>query len=426
MNSNKPLQAKKNILFVIHRLPYPLSSGGKQALFNGILAVKDHYNIYITYPKDSNKDTRKEEDLLCSILGGNITILPYKKKGNLLPKKNFIQQLTTKLYHRFNKATVSQNNNPFSYWVEELMPKSADIINYILGIVENNHIDIVQCEMLCNLSFVHALPQRVKTVFVHHELGFVRHNLELQNRESDLFDGQSFLQCAKSLEIGQLNQYDCVVTLSSIDKQKLEDAGVTSKIVESFAVVDAKENTNLQSNWNYELTFVGPDNHEPNLVGLNWFLDNCWNQLTEQDPRYRLTIIGKWTEKNITKLSAKYKNLRFAGFVDSLESALLNTVMIVPITVGSGIRMKILEAANIGIPFISTSVGAEGIPVESGKHCLIADSPKDFILAVEKMKDVSFRESIIHQANLIVKKYYSIDALRKNRLNIYQSLYEEE
>lgn len=428
MSQHELIQSKQNILFIIHRLPYPLSSGGKQALFNGIMAVKDHYNIFITYPEDSGKDTKTNQDQFNKLLGGNITILPYPTdKEKTAPKpKNLLQRLVGKINTSINGAPSIKPKNPFSYWIEELLPKSPQSINHILGIIEEHHIDIVQCEMLCNLSFVHVLPPRVKTIFVHHELGFVRHELELQNRKSDLFDGQSFAMCSKSLEIGQLNRYDCVVTLSPIDKQKLIESGVTTKIEESFAVVNAKENPSLLSDWKYELTFVGPDNHEPNLVGLNWFLENCWEKLLQLDSRYQLTIIGKWTERNITKLSAKYKNLRFAGFVDDLEDALHNTVMIVPITVGSGIRMKILEAANIGIPFISTSVGAEGIPVSSGTHCLIADTSEDFILAIERMKDNTLRDSFIHQANLMVRKHYSIDALRQNRLSIYQSLYEKE
>ncbi len=229
---------------------------------------------------------------------------------------------------------------------------------------------------------------------------------------------------AKTLEISYLNKFDHIITLSSTDSQKLRDAGVTTKIHNSFATIKTSDINAPKSDNFHELTFVGPDNHIPNVVGIQWFLDNCWQQLLQADPNYHLTIIGKWSEDNITSFTSQYQNVSFAGFVDVLKSALQNTIMIVPITIGSGIRMKIQEASSLGVPFISTSVGAEGIPVESGRHCLIADTSEDFVNAILQMKDDNLRQKFIRNAHLMVKEHYSLDALRKNRLDFYTSLYE--
>jgi len=88
--------------------------------------------------------------------------------------------------------------------------------------------------------------------------------------------------------------------------------------------------------------------------------------------------------------------------------------------------MKILEASSLGVPFISTSVGAEGIPVESGKHCLIADTPTGFINAIFQMKNDNLRWTFIKNANLMVKEHYSLVSLRKNRLQLYTSLHDAQ
>ena len=111
------------------------------------------------------------------------------------------------------------------------------------------------------------------------------------------------------------------------------------------------------------------------------------------------------------------------GFVDDLESAIQNTIMIVPITIGSGIRMKILEAANLGIPFVSTSVGAEGIPVLSGRHCLLADDPSDFVDAILQLKDHEKRAMFIQNAHQLIETNYSLEALRRNRRALYASIF---
>ena len=112
------------------------------------------------------------------------------------------------------------------------------------------------------------------------------------------------------------------------------------------------------------------------------------------------------------------------GFVENLESAIQNTIMIVPITIGSGIRMKILEASSLGIPFVSTSIGAEGIPIETSKHCLIADNPFDFVEAIIQLKDKEKRFMFTQNAYQLINEKYSLPALRKNRIMLYSSLFE--
>ena len=84
--------------------------------------------------------------------------------------------------------------------------------------------------------------------------------------------------------------------------------------------------------------------------------------------------------------------------------------------------MKILEAASLGIPFVSTTVGAEGLPFENGRDCFKADTPEYFVKAIVDLKDKSLREKFAQNANTIVKENYSMGALRKNRLEIYEKV----
>jgi glycosyltransferase involved in cell wall biosynthesis len=113
------------------------------------------------------------------------------------------------------------------------------------------------------------------------------------------------------------------------------------------------------------------------------------------------------------------------GFVENLESAIQNTIMIVPITIGSGIRMKILEAAKLGIPFVSTTIGAEGIPVQSGKHCLLADDPSDFVDAILQLRDHDKRAMFIKKAHQLIEDNYSLEALKLNRHSLYASIFNK-
>lgn len=415
---------KGNILFVIHCPLFPLNSGGRQAIFNGIYAVKDSYRIFITYPQSKSQFKQSELDAFLTLIEGKATVLPFLDEESTDTQPTLKTRIARKLHFWANRIykPKAKPNNPFSYWIDELLPRPQAYINHINSIICKYNIDIVQCEMLRNLSLIHSLPTSVKTVFVHHELGFVRHNLELETIESPYYNGQAIAESSKLLEIGQLNKYNQVITLSSIDRQKLQDAGVTTNIKDSFAIVKPSPNFIIESNSYNQLSFIGPDNHSPNYIGLCWFLKNCWNQILSKDSSYHLTIIGKWSEQHIADITALYQNVSFAGYVETLEQALRNTIMIVPITVGSGIRMKILEAAGIGVPFISTSIGAEGIPIENGIHGLIADTAETFVNAIFQMKDAELRKSCIKNAHSLIENKFSMTALTKNRLDIYNSL----
>ena len=276
--------------------------------------------------------------------------------------------------------------------------------------------------MLCNVTMGLMLPERVRKVFVHHELGWVVHELELQSQQGDAFEQKLYLDYYKMCEVALLNTYDDVITLSSIDTNKLLQAGVSAKVHTSLAVVNTPQDELLSTDeWNV-LSFVGPDCNLPNVAGMKWFLDNVWEQLRQKDASYQLQIIGEWTPEHISDLLRGHENVEYLGFVEDLPSVLKDTIMIVPITIGSGIRMKILEAASMGIPFVTTSVGVEGIPVENGVHCMVADTPNAFCEAILKLQDGGTRKQLAVNANQLVKERFSMDALKRNRLEIYRNM----
>ena len=298
-------------------------------------------------------------------------------------------------------------------------PQPDNYAQYINQLIEQYHIDAVQVEMCFLLSIVLDLPKHVKKIFVHHELRYVREELRLGKMDVP----QSFrneVMIHKFEEIGLLNMYDEIVTLSETDKQKLIADGVTKPILTSFAVVNTeKSSVESSGDWKHVLSFIGPEGHDPNYDGVMWFLENCWSELQAKNAEYRLRIIGRWSAGTCDRIRAQYPNVEFAGFVENLADALNGTVMIVPIRVGSGIRMKILEAGAIGVPVVSTRVGAEGLPVVDGENIFLADTPEDFVGAVLKMEDDATRERLSEQLQETIQKQYSVEALRENRAPLY-------
>lgn len=423
----------KNILIVLPWLPYPLNSGGHQAIYNGIKAICNDINPIITYMINEDSYDQDICDEFITKINNHMVIEPFIvrniKRGVISSIIHHLHIILWKIKKNIlflvNKQIDSTIHFNISYrnWIDELLPKEESYLEHINYLIRKYNIEAVQCEMLGNCSIVTSIPKHIKKIFVHHEIGFIRNQQELDSKNNKDLLGKAFLESKKIQEIGLLNKYDGIITLSELDKNILEKSGVHVPIYSSIAIVNNIYKYKKISENYHILTFVGPEFHTPNALGIKWFLENCWLDLKEKDSSYIFNIIGNWSEATQSYIIKEYKDIHFLGFVDDLSESLRNTIMIVPITVGSGIRMKILEAASIGVPIITTTIGVSGITMENEHHCLISDTPQDFINSIIKLKDKQIRLNLIEKAYNLIDKSYSMHALQENRLSIYKTIF---
>ena len=99
--------------------------------------------------------------------------------------------------------------------------------------------------------------------------------------------------------------------------------------------------------------------------------------------------------------------------------AIRGTIMIVPLKIGSGIRMKILEAAQLEVPVVATPVGAEGLPVKDDEHAFITDDAETFVDDIFKLQDIALQKSFVCNMKEVIEKNYSMAALKENRSSLY-------
>jgi glycosyltransferase involved in cell wall biosynthesis len=151
-------------------------------------------------------------------------------------------------------------------------------------------------------------------------------------------------------------------------------------------------------------------------------MKNVWLTIKSRLPNAIIEVIGKWSLSAQTSLP-NYPEIRFAGFIPELGKALQNKIMIVPVWVGSGIRTKILAAWSASCPVITTTVGAEGLPGRSGEHFIIADDAAVFANAcIELSQNMDSKNRIAANGLELVQKHYSLNAVHKTRLDIYEKL----
>ena len=299
---------------------------------------------------------------------------------------------------------------------------SSGIIARINEIIKQDKIDCVQIEMFDGLSIVEKIPLNMKKIFVHHEIRFllgeqISNFVKTKNKFLDKLNKE------KNKEIALLNKFDTVITLSENDKSVLEKNGLITKCCSSFAAVNSNCLKKSYSNlYKKKLAFVGPEQHLPNKEGLLWFLKNCWNNIKKLDDEYSLNVVGLWSEGSEKRIKEKYKDVCFCGFVEDLADLLKDSTMIVPIFAGSGIRMKILESAQMRVPFVSTSIGNSGLLFETERDCLIADDSISFVNAIFRMENDEFRKRIVNSAYEVFAANYSLSALKENRLKILSQI----
>lgn len=415
----------KNVLIIPPFNPYPLISGGHQAIYNGIAILKDVANVYI-YLEVTESEHRRGEDRQIE------KVLPFVHVlSDVFPVsrhsfnyyRNVLWNKIKKIlrYSKKKEKAVATHERP-----ETILCEIGDIsehkVQFILDAINKYHIDIVQVEMIPDIKIVNYLPLTIETIFVQHEIKFVRDELLIRTMNNVTNEMWEQFQKNKSEEIELHNKYTNIVTLSPIDTQKLIEAGVKTPIVTSLAVV----NPSVGNEYNEQgvtktLSFVGPESHYPNYDGVMWFLENCWPKLLEKDSDYTLQIIGLWSGMTAAELANKYDNkVKCLGFVNDLANVLVGTTMIVPLNIGSGIRMKILEAAQLNVPVVTTTVGCEGLPIHDGENGFVTNEVSKFVEDIIKLQDSKLRNRFVANLRKLILSKYSLKALKESRISLYQ------
>ena len=169
-----------------------------------------------------------------------------------------------------------------------------------------------------------------------------------------------------------------------------------------------------------EFVFVGSGNHQPNMDGLLWFTKEILPNLRKLTTNIKIHIVGKWNEAQ-QEVFSHNPELIFEGFIEDLTSFLCGKISIVPVRIGSGIRIKILEAVNAYSPIITTVKGVEGLELENNTDCIITDSPTDFAKFMLKLSQDKEKQKILcNKAHELLDKEFNNENLVAKRLRIYE------
>jgi glycosyltransferase involved in cell wall biosynthesis len=163
------------------------------------------------------------------------------------------------------------------------------------------------------------------------------------------------------------------------------------------------------------IVFSGNMEYHPNISAVRFFRGEVWPGLRERWPGLVWRLVGKnaWAVRRYTSGDPR---IEVKGEVDDAIGELARAkVAVVPLLAGSGTRLKILEAWAAGVPVVSTSLGAEGLPVRDGEHLLLADGAAAFADAVSRLLACTeLRERLGSAGRLLMEKEFTWETAWKN------------
>lgn len=404
------------ILIITTFLPYPITAGGIQAQFNIINQLRSRHEVALLFPM--SRDNKPEAMRALQLIWPEVKMYPFGYLQQMLSPTFVFSKIRKAINRHLNPD--KQNKNIRIALEDYLFPASYRYKTFLKDTIDSFQPNFIEVDFYQNINIGKYLPSNIKKVFIHHELRFViidrlTSSLPLNNKQ------KLRKEQLKSQEIGNLNFFDAVITLTDTDKHQLIDAGVTVPVYSAPAAVS----TELMpyKKWNNRLVFIGGYGHAPNPEGIDWFLNEVVPKVEwSRWPETELLIIGKgWPEF----YQGTHNNLpvRCLGFVEDLKEYVHGSIVIVPVLTGSGMRMKILDAAALSCPFISTHVGAEGLLFDNNTSCILAESSNDFAHGLERLfTDESLRQNLANNAHALFERYYSVDALSLLRESIFEKI----
>jgi sugar transferase (PEP-CTERM/EpsH1 system associated) len=221
-------------------------------------------------------------------------------------------------------------------------------------------------------------------------------------------------------ERAALTRFDLVLSVSDADRQtfaRLYPGALkapahvvkTGVDTEYFAPVTDRPSSRAH------LVFTGSMDWLPNEDGMQYFVREILPRIRQLEPGATLSIIGRSPTPGVKRL-AETTGIEVTGRVDDVRPHIVRgSVYVVPLRIGGGTRLKIFEAMSMGKAVVSTTVGAEGLPVTTGHDICIADEPARFAQAVVHLiRDDALRHRMEAEARRLVVDRYDWSAVAQD------------
>lgn len=203
----------------------------------------------------------------------------------------------------------------------------------------------------------------------------------------------------RDYEVSTLNDVDAVVPVTPEDARVYRQLGATIPLHVSPVGIETNDYPDRTGHGDpLTLVFLGSLDWTPNLDAVRWFLGSVWPLLRRAIPGARFHVGGSNPPPGLEG-TLRAEGARFLGRVhDARDFLASGAAMVVPLLAGGGVRVKILEAMALGVPVVSTRLGAAGIDARDGEEILLADGPDSLAKACSTLLEDPARARAVGEA----------------------------
>ena len=397
-----------NILFLSTRSPYPLISGHSLRTYHILKgAAQKHRVTLLTFIQLPEHELKQEN--LAHLKSFCAAVHPFHIPVDLSRIK-----LSAKLFLNLFSSLpfVAQKYN-----ASAMRQKMKEII-------QTGNIDLVHVDVLPLAVYIDEF-ERLPKVLVNHNvesLRLYRWFKSEPNPAKKAYLGLQWLKL-KSFERSAMEKFDACIVVSETDKQLLRSMGVQNEL---FVVPNGTDTKFFKPNNNKivdnSVLWLGHMDVHTNRDAVLYFWKEIYPLLRQKYPKVQITFVGTAPPKEIAEAAKRNGQVRVTGFVDDIRPHIAGAaIIVVPIRIGSGTRLKILDSMAMGKAIVSTSVGCEGLNVDNGKNILIADDPEDFAnQTIELLRDSAKRINLEKNA-IELAKTYDWDLIMERQEIVYQA-----
>jgi polysaccharide biosynthesis protein PslH len=398
-------------LFVTRFMPYPLNSGGSQRVYHLLRAVASVSEVTLVCPTEGGQD--------CPELAA---LRSFCTSVHAFPLESFAWRRDARLpaplrWARGKLRYLNLTQPALLQWF-----RSDEGDSLVSGLYSQGY-DLVWAETLTLLSL---LPRGLKTRVIVDLLDLEYRKLGYQLRHGPLGWMTPF-NCLEYLKLRVLERrllrlpYEFLVC-SPQDRRALGTPGDVGNPGDAGRVWVVPNGVDLPADGEEvqsdptdpTFVFVGVMGYAPNVDAVRFFVRRILPMLRREEPASKLIVVGKDPLPAVWQLHDG-RTVVVTGAVPHPAPYLRRAaVIVVPIRFGGGTRTKILEAMAHGKPVVSTTVGAEGLEAEPGRHLLIADQPRDFAEAcLLLLRNQRRREDLASEAYKLVRTKYQWVAIER-------------
>lgn len=217
----------------------------------------------------------------------------------------------------------------------------------------------------------------------------------------------------KILETGLMERTDATLVVSEKEVEILKDEKVKANVLVVSNIHSIKgDGYAIDFDDRSDVIFVGNYAHLPNRDAVLWLTDHIWPLVIKKSPKTKLYIVGANMPNELNRKLANCKNVEVLGFVtnEELEHLLRACrVFVAPLRYGAGVKGKIGQAIEWGVPVVSTTIGAEGMHLIDGASAYVSDDPKQFATYTLKLlQDKKLWQKFQSNARTIIDTYFSL------------------